>query len=58
MKAYKCDRCGEFYDKEATSIQSGNYYVLKNPHNASSKLDLCPKCQREINECMDIYKED
>lgn len=29
MKAYKCDRCGEFYDKEATSIQGGNYYVLK-----------------------------
>ena len=40
MKAYKCDRCGEFYDKYNSSV----YKISKN----AATLDLCQNCLLQL----------
>lgn len=43
-QAYKCDRCGSFYDKRNKLFD--NYYSLtKNtPLKYGESIDLCPDC--------------
>lgn len=41
-KAYKCDRCGEFFCKKPNSSKNYNAY-----HNGSL-LDLCDSCQTQL----------
>ena len=50
MRAYRCDRCSAFYDPYEK--KKGEFSVLK---GGIKCLDLCPKCQETINECMTIY---
>ena len=45
MKAYKCDRCGSYYDK----------YVFNNDglclvHPSQKPIDLCPECNNELSK--------
>ena len=58
--AYKCDRCGEFYDSERTTFEyAGKKYIgvfLAKDRNNADRIDLCPKCVEGIgryilNEC-------
>lgn len=44
MKAFKCDRCGSFYEKysmtgEVIIMYRNNYFV-----------DICPACYEELNK--------
>lgn len=41
MKAFKCDRCGKFYDQYINSA----YKISKNAY----ALDLCPNCLSQLN---------
>lgn len=64
MKAYRCDRCGEFYDKDAYSAMDR---VVKLPYGSDAEvevvgistkylydkcpvalIDICPKCIEEL----------
>lgn len=64
MKAYRCDRCGEFYDKDAYSEIDR---VVKLPYGSNAEveivgistkylydkcpvapIDICPKCMEEL----------
>lgn len=47
MTAYECDRCGELFKREHT-VETR--IVKKNPicNGGFYPLDLCPKCQREL----------
>lgn len=46
MTAYICDRCGEYFQ---SNIKGLPLYVTKNPSNYHT-LDLCPKCQKALEE--------
>ena len=63
MKAFRCDRCGEFYDKDAYSEIDR---VVKLPYGSNTEvkvvgisakyvydctgalIDICPKCIEEL----------
>lgn len=45
-KAYKCDRCGKLF--EHYRYQVTNFYVTRNANFAIDRLDLCPKCNAEL----------
>lgn len=63
MKAFRCDRCGAFYDKDAYSEIDR---VVKLPYGSNSEvkvigisakylydctgvlIDICPKCIKEL----------
>lgn len=49
-KAYKCDRCGEFFCKKPNSSKNYNAY-----HNGSL-LDLCDSCQTQLFIFLDNSK--
>lgn len=52
MKAYKCDRCGEYYDKNYKHSDASMYYcgidiiVTNNNNNfyEDQRLELCDSC--------------
>ncbi len=61
-KAFKCDRCGRFY--EGYFIDPEENYVITTKLDASKSkfIDLCPICQDSfsawIKEYCEIDKED
>lgn len=48
MRAYKCDRCKEYFDSADHSDLDIVYemYEAKRDRHINRKIDLCPKCQR------------
>lgn len=57
-RAYKCDRCGEFYEPQkqvigdfdiSEIIAEGGYYE-------HDKKDLCPVCQKEFAEWWNLER--
>lgn len=44
MKAYKCDRCGSFYEKY--SMTGGLIIINRNYHS----VDICPACYEEFEK--------
>lgn len=49
MKAFRCDRCGEYYT-------SNKGIKIKVPFEKNS-LDLCPKCKEELKKFLNIEDE-
>lgn len=56
-KAYKCDRCGSFY--EGYFIDPEETYVITNKIDASKRkfMDLCPVCQNSFTAWVKEYYE-
>lgn len=64
--AYKCDRCGKLYEAKERTLDFKEYTVLKphiinyeagNPGTYLSHVaDLCPKCQKQLEEWMTLWK--
>ena len=68
MKAYRCDRCGEFYDKDAYSKTNR---TIRLPYVTNSEvkiigisakylydctgtlIDICPKCIDELKNWLE-----
>lgn len=46
MKAYKCDRCGSYYDKYMFN-NNGLCLVV---HPIQNPIDLCPECNNELSK--------
>jgi hypothetical protein len=57
MKAYKCDRCGKLYEKYKNQGTSQFFNITCNPCTSGNLLDLCPKCNAELQEWVANYKE-
>lgn len=47
--AYKCDRCGAYYDEETT----GEYNITETKMIGAREQDLCDECQDDLDEFMD-----
>lgn len=51
MKAKKCDRCGNYYDKNV-SIKNGEYpanvAILRENRSVIDELDLCNDCMKKL----------
>lgn len=45
MKAFKCDRCGNYYDK--FTCNEDDLYIV---HANKSTIDLCPECNDELSK--------
>ena len=52
MKAYKCDRCRKYYEDDG---REKKYYITAAPSWQEGIKDLCPECQRELNDFMELY---
>lgn len=52
--AKKCDRCGTLY--EQTTIPAVNVIIDNHPYGGC-KIDLCPKCQDELERFVSVGKE-
>lgn len=48
MKAYKCDRCGRFYNEPV-----GQNFIVTKQGDVVNMLDLCPKCYNELSNWLD-----
>lgn len=57
MKAYKCDRCGKLFKEYKYQGTSEFFNITSNPNFSSSCLDLCPKCNAELQEWVVNGKE-
>lgn len=57
MRAYKCDRCGKFferYDGQGT----GKFFNVTRMLMSGSGLDLCPNCNAELQVWVANGKDD
>lgn len=52
MKAYKCDRCRKFYEDDESLKK---FYITTSKFTTGATKDLCPECQRELNDFMRLY---
>ena len=54
MRAYKCDRCGNYFDEE-----SGSLYLAEPVQTIPTKkfLDICPVCQKELDDWFEEGRE-
>ncbi len=57
-KAYKCDRCGEYFETQRKSV--GNFdiheIIAEGGLYADDKKDLCPVCQKELAEWWNLER--
>ena len=47
-KAYKCDRCGKLFESYKFQKTSEFFNITRNPNVSGCCLDLCPKCNAEL----------
>lgn len=55
--AYKCDRCGKLFEKYKNQGTSDFFNVTRNPNFSNNCLDLCPKCNSELQKWVANDKE-
>lgn len=55
-RAYKCDRCGEFF-VEPMKRECGAYYVFYQNPRSEPTQDFCPECLRKLQNFMENKKE-
>jgi hypothetical protein len=46
-RAYKCDRCGKFYDFTKCNDRVG-IFIDYGPYGGDRKIDLCDDCYSEL----------
>lgn len=49
-KAYKCDRCGKLFEPYKYQKSAEFLNITRNPCMSGDCLDLCPKCNAELQE--------
>ena len=57
MKAYKCDRCGEYFTKKPME----KFYITDSPNSINHMfpiLDLCPDCNDALVKFMGVKKQE
>lgn len=52
MQAFKCDRCGEYYDENL--INDFNYNVV---NKLGTPIDLCTSCRYDLEKFIDDGKK-
>lgn len=52
MRAYKCDRCKKYYEDGG---HEKKYYITEASFGQKGIKDLCPECQIELNNFMNLY---
>lgn len=57
MKAFKCDRCGKFFEKYKMQGTAEFFNITRNPSMSGNCLDLCPNCNAELQEWIANDKE-
>lgn len=57
MRAYKCDRCEKLFEKYEGQRTSKFFNITRNPSFSGDCLDLCPKCNAELQEWVANDKE-
>lgn len=55
MKAYKCDRCGKLFEKYEGQGTRMFYAITTDLCSSGNGLDLCPKCNDELQEWVDKF---
>ena len=50
MRAYKCDRCGKFFEKYKNQGTAEFFNITRTPKIPDNCLDLCPNCNAELQE--------
>lgn len=55
MTAYECDRCGALFKRNC--VPETTITIDQHP-NGLQRLDLCPKCQKELENWIDEAQSD
>lgn len=58
MKAYKCDRCGKLFDEYRGQGTCEYYSITRNPNFKTDVLDLCPRCNEELQNWVKKVKSE
>lgn len=57
-KAYKCDRCGEYYEQRKE--EKGDFGIFEIISTAGilapDEKDMCPACQKELAEWWNLER--
>ncbi len=55
-KAYECDRCGMLFKPYKNQKTSEFLNITTNPNFTGNCIDLCPKCNNELQKWVAIGK--
>lgn len=57
-KAYKCDRCGEFYEPQKQEKGDIGIYEIISTMGLiePNEKDICPACQKELAEWWNLER--
>ena len=56
-KAYKCDRCGEFYEPQKQEKGNLGIYEIISPVDLlPDEKDICPACRKELAEWWNLER--
>lgn len=57
-KAYKCDRCGEFYEPQKQEKGNIGIYEIISTMGLiePNEKDICPACQKELAEWWNLER--
>lgn len=50
MTAYKCDRCGKFFENYKGQGTTEFLNITRNPYMNNCCLDLCPSCNADLQD--------
>lgn len=56
-QAYKCDRCEALYERNYELYRFKHYICLDNHPLTDTVVDLCPRCQEELEKWLEERKE-
>lgn len=54
-RAYKCDRCGEFYEPQEQEKGDFGIYEI-GEFFAPNEKDICPACRKELAEWWNLER--
>lgn len=57
MKAYKCDRCGNLFETYKGQGTARFFNITRNPSYTGQCLDLCPKCNAELQSWIGVNND-
>lgn len=54
--AYKCDRCGEFYEPQEQEKGDFGIYEITGGFLNPNEKDICPACRKELAEWWNLER--